>query len=95
MIIQPDFRAHRSSTGVKNIDYNMTSVAAMSSRPGKILIHEPRHGKTNKMACAPSEDSDQPGHDLSLSWAHMSFCWFCHDAAHIRGPLRRTKRKCL
>ena len=70
------------------------------------------------MACAPSEDSDQPGQplslirvfavrlkkarilscplsaqqrpwsdwadaqaDLSLRWAHMPFCWFCHDAA--------------
>ena len=21
--------------------------------------------------------------DLSLRWAHMPFCWFCHDAAHI------------
>ena len=69
----------------------------------------------NKMSCAPSEDSDQPGHpsdqslrypheerwgpelptaqrrlwsdwadayaDLSLRWAHMPFCWFCHEAA--------------
>ena len=82
--------------------------------------------------CAPSEDSDQPGHlpslirvdqpghlpslirvfavrmkkawvlsyslsaqrrlwsdwpdaqaDLSLRWAHMPFCWFCHKAAHM------------
>ena len=24
------------------------------------------HDKTNKMACVPSEDSDQPGHQLSL-----------------------------
>ena len=76
--------------------------------------------KTNKLACAPSEDSDQPGHppslirvfavrmkkscvlsypmsaqrrlwsvsanaqaDLSLCWAHRSFCWFCHEAAHL------------
>ena len=41
---------------------------------------------------APSEDSDQPGHliwsdwadakaDLSLRWAHMRFCWFCHEVA--------------
>ena len=22
--------------------------------------------------------------DLSLRWAHMSFCWFCHEAAHIK-----------
>ena len=21
--------------------------------------------------------------DLSLRWAHMPFCWFCHEAAHI------------
>ena len=84
------------------------------------------------MACAPSEDSDQPGHppslirvfavrvkkarvlsyqlnaqrrfrsdyplnaqrrfrsdwadaqaDLSLRWAHMPFCWFCHEAAQL------------
>ena len=29
-------------------------------------INEPAHDKTNKMACAPSEDSDQPGHPPSL-----------------------------
>ena len=27
---------------------------------------EPPHDKTNRMACAPSEDSDQPGHPPSL-----------------------------
>ena len=21
--------------------------------------------------------------DLNLRWVHMSFCWFCHEAAHI------------
>ena len=21
--------------------------------------------------------------DLSLRWAHMPFCWFCHEAAHV------------
>ena len=26
----------------------------------------PRHDKTNKMKCAPSEDSDQPGHPSSV-----------------------------
>ena len=30
------------------------------------LQYEPRHDKTNKLACAPSEDSDQPGHPPSL-----------------------------
>ena len=31
-----------------------------------ITENEPRHDKTNKVACAPSEDSDQPGHLPSL-----------------------------
>ena len=29
-------------------------------------IYEPQHDKTNKMACPPSEDSDQPGHPPNL-----------------------------
>ena len=29
-------------------------------------MYEPQHGKTNNMACAPSEDSDQSGHPPSL-----------------------------
>ena len=85
---------------------------------GKHWKYEPPHDKTNKMICAPSEDSEQPGHppslirviavrmkkhcilsypssalgrlwsdwadaqaDLSLHWAHRSFCWFCREAA--------------
>ena len=31
-------------------------------------LFEPPHDKTNKMVCAPSEDSDQPGHPPSLIW---------------------------
>ena len=31
-----------------------------------VIIYEPPRDKTNKMACAPSEDSDQPGHPPSL-----------------------------
>ena len=33
-------------------------------------IFEPHHDKTNKMECAPSEDSDQPGHPPSLMSLH-------------------------
>ena len=29
-------------------------------------IKEPPHDKTNNVACAPSEDSDQPGHPPRL-----------------------------
>ena len=35
---------------------------------------------------ADSEDSD-----LSLRWAHMPFCWFCHELAHI--VLKQVNRK--
>ena len=31
-----------------------------------IKINEPAHDKTNKMACAPNEDTDQPWHPHSL-----------------------------
>ena len=31
-----------------------------------VHIFRPPHDKTNKMVCAPSEDSDQPGHPPSL-----------------------------
>ena len=30
------------------------------------LLNEPAHNKNNKMACAPSEDSDQPGNPPNL-----------------------------
>ena len=33
----------------------------------KNLPFEPPYDKTNKMSCAPSEDSDQPGHPPSLT----------------------------
>ena len=33
---------------------------------GEIRKNEPAHDKTYKMACVPSEDSDQSGHPPSL-----------------------------
>ena len=33
---------------------------------GIVYSYEPPHDKTNKVACAPSEYSDQPGHPPSL-----------------------------
>ena len=33
----------------------------------RLLVIQPPHDKTNKMSCAPSEDSDQPGHPPSLT----------------------------
>ena len=96
-----------------------------------ISIVELPHDKTNKVACAPSEDSDQPGHpaslirvfavrmkkawvlsyplsaqrrfwsdwasDQSLRWAHMPFCWFCHEVAQFTTTVSkhvRQRQKC-
>ena len=44
----------------------------------KIKAKEPPHNKTNKKACAPSEDSDQPQHPSSLIRVfpvHMKKAW--------------------
>ena len=58
------------------------------------VAQEPRtyelpHNKTNKMAYAPSEDSDQPGHlpaqaDLSLCWAHSHYVGFRAQVSHTQ-----------
>ena len=35
---------------------------------------------------ADSKDSDRTGRMpklICLRWAHMPFCWFCHEAAHL------------
>ena len=29
--------------------------------------------------------------DLSLRWAHKSFCWFCHGAAHFMSVIKAIK----
>ena len=34
----------------------------VSLRALALVIYETQHENINKMACAPSEDSDQPGH---------------------------------
>ena len=33
--------------------------------------------------------------DLSLRWAHMPFCWFCHDAAQMKDSYVWRKNKWL
>ena len=54
--------------------------------------------KPNKMACEPSEDSDQPGRCPGWSESSLgahSLCWFCHVAAHmVHGPLSHILAVC-
>ena len=45
---------------------NWTGPFPIQGMPGVLFHFEPTLDKTNKMACAPSEDSDQPGHPPSL-----------------------------
>ena len=44
---------------------NKVYEAKAEDLPDKKTTFEPPHDKTDKMACAPSEDSDQPGHPPS------------------------------
>ena len=56
-----------------------------------IKSYEPPRDKTNKMTCAPSEDSDQPGHPPSLIRVfavHMKKAWV------LRYLLRAQRRLC-
>ena len=50
----------KSRITFKNFDESLGLV------PGYFIKYEPPHDKTNKMACAPRKDSDQPGHLPSL-----------------------------
>ena len=34
------------------------------------IVNEPEHGKTSKISCVPSEDSDQPGHPHENTLSH-------------------------
>ena len=45
---------------------NSPNVSLRSSISHLVQTYEPEHYKSNKMTCAPSEDSDQPGHLPSL-----------------------------
>ena len=42
----------------------------ITSLADEIQIYELPHDKTNKRTCECSEDSDQPGHPLSLHCLH-------------------------
>ena len=33
--------------------------------------------------------------DPSLCWAHMPFCWFCHEAAHMTNNLSKARKPML
>ena len=46
--------------------YILTVLKGLGGNLPKIHVYEPQHDKTNKVACTPSEDSDQPGHPPSL-----------------------------
>ena len=33
--------------------------------------------------------------DLSLRWAHMPFCWFCHEAVHLNCGMRSLENSTM
>ena len=44
----------------------VSRIVVYSATMALMKINEPPRDKTNKMACVPNEDSDQPGHPPSL-----------------------------
>ena len=53
------------------------------------VLYEPQHDKTNKMTCAPSEDSDKPGHPsclISLRCPHEEPLGLWEDDLHVSAP---------
>ena len=50
----------------------------------KLLIIEPAHDKTNKINCAPSGDSGQPGHPPSLISIFVGPFWLAKDPVLLR-----------
>ena len=42
-----------------------------------------KHWALNYLLSAQCQDWADAQPDVSLRWAHMSFCWFCRAAAHI------------
>ena len=47
------------------------------------ITYEPPHYKTNKMVCASSEDSDQPGHPPSLIRVFACAQWVAKDPSFL------------
>ena len=48
-----------------------------------VVVFEPPHDKTNKVACAPSEDSDQPRHRPSLIRVFACTQWKAKDPSFV------------
>ena len=53
----------------------------------RLNIIEPPHDKTNKMACAPSEDSDQPGHPPSLIRIFAVRSWVTQNPSFLHADI--------
>ena len=66
-----DGRVHFRNSGMKGLKYRHISLLVFC------YILEPAHVKTKNGMCADAQA------DLSLRWAHMPFCRFCHALAHI------------
>ena len=56
---------------VRDSDYHPRPSEGYLWRLGKFTF-DPQHDKTNKMICAPSDDSDQPGHPPSMISLHCA-----------------------
>ena len=63
-----DIQTQRTNNGWKHVRYTTEN--------------EPPNDKNQQNDCA-QQRLRSAWADLSLHWAHMPFCWFCHEAAQI------------
>ena len=83
------WRGPKTSSSLVQTDQQGAAISNSSSSSFLIMKNESPYDKTNKMTCAPSEDSDQPGHPpslisllspsrnigpLTIYWVHREHC---------------------
>ena len=86
------FLSHAHARNERCIPYSLYRKSQLSANINELQLKGSQNNciwaaadKTNKMTCAPSEDSAWASaqSDQSLPWAHRSFCWFGHAAVHL------------
>ena len=70
------------SLGVRPVwsESSLDAQADMSSLCAQRVAKDPSFLKPTAKTLLDWADAQA---DLSLRWAHMPLCWFCHEAAHL------------
>ena len=72
-----------SSSSLTYLSRLMTKTTKWHVRPAKTRISQHLPSLIRVLAVRMKNVSADAEADLSLRWARMPFCWFCHKAAHF------------